>query len=185
MDREKIKRGVKLILEGVGEDTAREGLIETPDRVCKMYEELFAGYEERAEDHLQKRFTVENNDIVMEKDIRFFSLCEHHLMPFYGKAAIAYIPDGKVAGLSKIARTLEVYARRLQLQERLTTQVAEAFMNELNAKGVMVHIEAEHMCMTMRGIKKPGSKTVTMAKRGIFSEDEGLQDIFYKMIEER
>lgn len=185
MDRDKIKEGVKLILEGIGEDINREGLVETPDRIARMYEELAAGYSEDAAKHLQKRFHVDQNDMVLEKDIHFYSFCEHHMLPFYGTAAIAYIPNGEVVGLSKIARTLEVYAKRFQLQERLTAQVADVFMKELKPKGVMVLIEAEHMCMTMRGIKKPGTKTVTVVTRGVFDENEALQTQFYRMLERR
>ncbi len=182
MDKEKIKQGVKLILEGIGEDVEREGLIETPDRIARMYAELAAGYTDSAKEHLSKRFHVENNDIVMEKDIPFYSFCEHHMLPFYGKAAIAYIPGGEVVGLSKIARTVEVYAKRLQLQERMAAQIADAFESELGAKGVMVMLEAEHMCMTMRGIKKPGAKTVTVVTRGEFKENNHLQNQFYRML---
>ena len=120
--------------------------------------------------------------IVLEKDITFYSICEHHMLPFFGKAHVAYLPDGHVAGLSKLARTVEVYARRLQLQERLTAQVADALMENLHPKGAMVLLEAEHMCMTMRGIKKPGSKTVTVAMRGAFEEDAGLRESFYRML---
>ncbi|WP_304126359.1 GTP cyclohydrolase I FolE [Mogibacterium diversum] len=185
MDREKIMEGVKLILEGIGEDVEREGLLETPERVAKMYEELAGGYTDSASTHLVKRFDVENNDIVLEKDIEFYSLCEHHMLPFYGRVAIAYIPDGEVIGLSKMARTVEVFAKRLQLQERMTSQIADAFMEELNPKGVMVMIEAEHMCMTMRGIKKPGTKTVTVMARGSFENDECLQNTFFRMLEHR
>lgn len=185
MDREKIMEGVKLILEGIGEDVEREGLLETPERVAKMYEELAGGYTDLASKHLEKRFDVENNDIVLEKDIEFYSLCEHHMLPFYGRVAIAYIPDGEVIGLSKMARTVEVFAKRLQLQERMTAQIADAFMEELNPKGVMVLIEAEHMCMTMRGIKKPGTKTVTVMARGSFENDECLQNTFFRMLEHR
>ena len=185
MDKDKIIEGVKLILEGIGEDPVREGLIETPERVAKMYEELVCGYNDSAGTHLEKRFAVENNDIVMEKDIEFYSLCEHHILPFYGRAAIAYIPNGEVIGLSKMARTVEVFAKRLQLQERLTAQIADAFMNELKPKGVMVLIEAEHMCMTMRGIKKPGTKTVTAIARGAFDGNEQLQNKFFRMLERR
>lgn len=181
IDENKIKEGVRLILEGIGEDVEREGLIETPDRIARMYSEIYAGYEENPAEHLSKRFHVDNNNIVLEKDIVFYSTCEHHLMPFYGKAHIAYIPDNEVVGISKLARTLEVYAKRLQIQEQLTTQVAECIMKELSPKGVMVVIEAEHMCMTMRGIKKPGSKTVTMAALGEF-ENKELQDRFYQML---
>ena len=182
MDKKKIEEGVRLILEGIGEDINREGLLETPDRIARMYEELAAGYTDNASEHLKKRFHVDNNDMVMEKDIPF---CEHHMLPFYGKAAVAYIPNGEVVGLSKIARTLEVFAKRFQLQERLTAQIADVFMEELKPYGVMVLIEAEHMCMTMRGIKKPGAKTVTVVTRGVFNEDEKLQNQFYRMLESR
>lgn len=182
MDAEKIKSGVRLLLEGMGEDPQREGLIETPDRIARMYAELAAGYAEDAAEHLAVRFHVEEGGIVLEKDIRFYSMCEHHLLPFYGTAAVAYIPDGEVVGLSKIARTVEVYARRLQLQERMTAQIADAFMENLNPKGVMVYVEAEHMCMTMRGIKKPGSKTATYAARGVFETDAALQESFWHML---
>ena len=185
MDKEKIKEGVRLILEGIGEDISREGLVETPDRIARMYEELAGGYTDDAAKHLQKRFHVDNTDMVMEKDIHFYSFCEHHMLPFYGTAAIAYIPNGEVVGLSKIARTLEVYAKRFQLQERLTAQIADVFMEELAPHGVMVLIEAEHMCMTMRGIKKPGTKTVTVVTRGVFTDSEKLQNDFYRMLERR
>ena len=185
MDKNKIQEGVRLILEGIGEDINREGLLETPDRIARMYEELAAGYTDCAAEHLKRRFHVDNNDLVMEKDIPFYSFCEHHMLPFYGTAAIAYIPDGEVVGLSKIARTLEVFAKRFQLQERLTAQIADVFMEELKPRGVMVLIEAEHMCMTMRGIKKPGTKTVTVVTRGVFNDDEKLQNQFYRMLERR
>lgn len=182
MNSEKIKEGVKLILEGIGEDISREGLIETPDRIARMYEEIAGGYTDDAAVHLQKKFTVEDNDMVMEKDITFYSMCEHHMLPFYGKVAIAYIPDGQVVGLSKFARTVEVFAKRLQLQERLAGQIADAFMSELKPKGVMVHIEAEHMCMSMRGIKKPGAKTTTVVTRGEFVNNKDLQDRFFQLL---
>lgn len=182
MNRDKIMEGVKLILDGIGEDVNRQGLVETPLRVARMYEELAGGYKDDAKVHLEKRFKADSNDIVVEKDIQFYSMCEHHMLPFYGTATIAYVPDGEVVGLSKIARTLEVYAKRLQLQERLTAQVADVFMEEIHPKGVMVLLEAEHMCMTMRGIKKPGTKTVTTVARGIFAEDETLRNEFYRML---
>ena len=185
MDKEKIMEGVRLILDGIGEDINREGLLVTPDRIARMYEELAAGYTDDAAKHLEKRFHVDNNDMVVEKDIHFYSFCEHHMLPFYGTVAIAYIPDGEVVGLSKMARTVEVYAKRFQLQERLSAQIADAFMQELNPKGVMVLIEAEHMCMTMRGIKKPGTKTVTAVTRGVFDNNEELQNRFFRMIERR
>lgn len=182
VDHEKIKEGVRLLLEGIGEDVDREGLKETPDRIARMYEEIYGGMEEDAAEHLSKVFSVHHNEMVLEKDIVFYSTCEHHLMPFYGKAHVAYIPDGKVVGLSKIARTVETYAKRLQIQEQMTGQIADAIMEHLAPQGVMVMLEAEHMCMTMRGIKKPGSKTVTVAARGAFKEDAGLQEQFYKML---
>lgn len=182
MDQKKIEEGVRLILEGIGEDPNREGLLETPKRIAKMYEEICGGMRESAEEHLLKTFHAENTEMIVEKDIPFFSMCEHHMLPFYGKVHIAYIPDGKVAGLSKLARTVEVYARRLQLQEQMTVQIAEALMTYLAPKGVMVYAEAEHMCMTMRGVKKPGSKTVTISAKGNFENDEKLQNLFFQMI---
>ncbi len=181
-DQDKIKEGVRLILEGVGEDPNREGLLETPERVAKMYQEIFGGLEQDAKEHLAKRFTCDNNEMVLEKDITFYSTCEHHLLPFYGKAHVAYIPNGEVVGLSKIPRTVEVFARRPQLQEQLTAQIADAISEELHPLGVMVMIEAEHMCMTMRGVKKPGSKTVTYVTRGLFEEDQLLQDKFFRLL---
>lgn len=183
IDEEKIKQGIRLLLEGIGEDADREGLLETPDRIARMYRELYAGMEESAKDHLLKTFHVDSSEMVLEKDITFYSTCEHHLLPFYGKAHIAYIPDGKVVGLSKLARTVEVFARRLQLQEQLTGQIADALMQYMNPKGVLVMLEAEHMCMTMRGIKKPGSQTVTIARRGIFLDSPLLENQFFHMLE--
>jgi len=175
LNKEKIIEGVKLILEGVGEDINREGLIETPDRIARMYEEIFSGLNANAEKELSKTFEVDENNLVLEKDITFFSMCEHHLVPFYGKAHIAYIPKGRVVGLSKLARCVEIYAKKPQLQERLTNEIANAVMNYLDAEGVMVVIEGEHMCMAMRGIKKPGAKTLTTAFKGCFKEDFNLR----------
>ena len=182
IDENKIKEGVKLLLEGIGEDITREGLVDTPDRIARMYSEIYAGYEDDAANHLSRRFHVDNDDIVLEKNIVFYSTCEHHMMPFYGKAHVAYVPDGKVVGLSKLARTVEVFARRLQIQEQMTGQIADAMMEYLSPKGVMVVLEAEHTCMTARGIKKPGSKTVTIATRGVFEENEVLQTRFFQML---
>ena len=192
MDKEKIKDGVKLILEGIGEDISREGLIETPDRIARMYTEVFSGIDKDrvpCEDSdavvreiLSKTFEAQKGQLILEKDITFYSMCEHHLLPFYGKAHVAYISDGRVAGLSKLARTVEEYAKRPQLQERLTTQIADAVMNYLHAEGVMVVIEAEHMCMTMRGVKKPGSKTMTYVCRGCFENDNTAVDRVLKML---
>ena len=182
VDQKKIEEAVHLLLEGIGEDVTREGLTDTPNRVARMYEEIYKGMDEDAAVHLSKTFAVDSNEIVVEKDITFFSTCEHHLMPFYGKAHIAYLPDGRVVGLSKLARTVEVYARRLQIQEQMTTQIAEAIMEHLKPQGVMVMAEAEHMCMTMRGVSKPGSRTVTMAARGCFQDNPQLQQYFFEMI---
>ena len=184
IDQEKIKQAVRLLLEGIGEDPSREGLVETPERIARMYEEIYGGLTEDAGVHLAKTFTVEHSEMVLEKDITFYSTCEHHLLPFYGKAHIAYIPDGRVVGLSKLARTVEVYARRPQIQEQLTGQIADALEKYLEPKGVMVMIEAEHMCMTMRGIKKPGSKTVTTVTRGEFKENMELQKQFLAMVKD-
>lgn len=181
IDKDKIKAAVSLLIEGIGEDPNREGLIETPDRIARMYEEIFAGLDETPDEHLQKTFSTQNTDMIIEKDITFYSMCEHHFLPFYGRAHIAYIPNDKVAGLSKLARTVEVYAKRPQLQERMTVQIADALMEGLNAKGVMVILEAEHMCMTMRGIKKPGSRTLTIATRGEFEANQSLQNTFINM----
>ncbi|MCI8858593.1 MAG: GTP cyclohydrolase I FolE [Lachnospiraceae bacterium] len=182
IDKEKIKQAVTLLLEGIGEDVEREGLRETPDRIARMYEEIFAGLEQTPREALNKTFVVKEAGMVLEKDIVFYSTCEHHLLPFYGKAHIAYIPDGKVVGLSKLARTVEVYAHRPQLQEQLTAQIADALMEYLKPKGVMVMLEAEHMCMTMRGVKKPGAQTVTLTTRGDFSENQCLQEEFWRMM---
>lgn len=184
MDAEKIKAAVRLYLEGIGDDPDREGLLETPDRVARMSEEIFGGLTQTPEKHLMKQFTVEGNELVIEKDIAFYSCCEHHLLPFYGTVAVGYIPDGKVAGLSKLARTVEVYARRPQIQERLTAQIADALMEYLEPQGVMVKVEAEHMCMTMRGIKKPGSKTVTCVARGSFEGSFEKQQMFLNLLKE-
>lgn len=182
VDRRKIEEAVKLLLEGIGEDVNREGLKETPQRIARMYEEIYGGMDEDAGEHLLRTFAAENRQMVVEKDIVFYSTCEHHLMPFYGKAHVAYLPDGKVVGLSKLARTVEVFARRPQIQEKLTAQIADALMEHLAPRGAMVMLEAEHMCMTMRGIKKPGSRTVTYAVRGVFEEQEKLQDTFFQMV---
>lgn len=182
IEQEKIKEAVKLLLEGIGEDVTREGLADTPDRVARMYAEIFSGMGTDAEEPLARVFSVDSNEMVMERDIAFYSMCEHHMLPFYGKAHIAYIPDGRVVGLSKLARTVEVYARRLQIQEQMTGQIADDIMKYLAPQGVMVALEAEHMCMTMRGIKKPGSKTVSIAARGVFEENPVLQERFFQML---
>ena len=184
VNKAKIEEAVTMILEAIGEDVTREGLVETPARIARMYEEIFSGVDESSEELMAKRFHGENTDMVLEKDIVFYSMCEHHLLPFFGKVHVAYIPDGEVVGLSKLARTVDVYAKRPQLQERMTNQIADAIMNQLGAKGAMVMIEAEHMCMTMRGIKKPGSKTVTCVKRGEFEKNDALVHDFYRMLQQ-
>lgn len=183
MDKAKIEQAVSLFLEGIGEDINREGLLRTPERIAQMCEELFAGYTEDAGKHLSRTFTSNQKELVVEKDITFYSVCEHHLLPFYGKVHIGYVPDGKVVGLSKLARTVEVFARRAQIQEQLTGQIADALMEVLQPKGVIVMVEAEHMCMTMRGIKKPGSKTVSICTRGVAKENESLKNDFFHLIQ--
>lgn len=173
MDKEKIRRAVRDILEAIGEDPDREGLAGTPDRIARMYEEIYSGLKEDPRKHLEIFFQDEKHEeLVLVKDISFYSTCEHHLVPFFGKAHIAYIPKGgKLTGLSKLARVVETVARRPQLQERITKTIADSIMEVLSPYGVVVVVEAEHMCMTMRGIKKPGSKTITSAVRGIFEKD--------------
>jgi GTP cyclohydrolase I len=182
IDKGKVEEAVALLLAAIGEDSGRDGLRETPQRIARMYEEIMAGMEEDAAVHLGKTFEASNNDMVVMRDIVFYSVCEHHLMPFFGKAHIGYIPDGRVVGLSKLARTVEVYARRLQLQERMTAQIAEAVMTHLQPQGVMVVIEAEHLCVTMRGVAKPGNQTITTVMKGAFSEDEQRQELFWRMV---
>lgn len=184
VDKAKVEQAIRLLLEGIGENPDREGLKDTPDRIARMCIEIYGGLDEEADQHLLKQFQVENNEMVLEKDITFYSMCEHHLMPFYGKAHIAYIPNGKVTGLSKLARTVDVYARRPQIQERLTVQIADALDRVLEPKGVMVMLEAEHTCMTMRGIKKPGSKTMTVITRGEFKNNIELQKQFLAMVKD-
>jgi GTP cyclohydrolase I len=181
-DAGKIKEAVRLLLEGIGEDPRREGLVETPDRVAWMCLEMFGGADEDPGVHLSKQFPVEGSELVVERDIVFHSTCEHHLLPFFGKVHIGYIPDGKVAGLSKLPRTVEVFARRLQIQERMTGQIADAICESLSPKGVIVVVEAEHTCMTMRGVKMPGVKTVTTAARGAFADDFERQRLFLEQI---
>ncbi len=172
VDHAKIEEAVKMILEAVGEDPDREGLLDTPKRVARMYEEIFAGLHQDPKQYFETIFGEEHEEMVLVKDITFHSVCEHHLVPFYGKAHVAYIPkNGKVTGLSKLARAVEAISKRPQLQERITSTIANSIMESLEPHGVMVVVEAEHMCMTMRGVKKPGAQTVTSAVRGVFAED--------------
>jgi len=171
VDIPRIERAVREILISVGEDPDREGLIKTPNRVARAYGELMAGLQEDPKRHLKTVFTEDYDEVVLLRDIEFHSLCEHHLLPFTGRAHVAYLPDGKVVGLSKLARLVEGYARRPQVQERLTTQIADALMEELAPIGAACVIEATHTCMTIRGAKKHGSTMVTSALRGIFKEN--------------
>ncbi|MEL7622859.1 MAG: GTP cyclohydrolase I FolE [Clostridiales bacterium] len=172
MDEQKIKEAVTMFLTAIGEDPKRPGLAETPDRVARMVQEVFAGIGSDPKEHLARIFEEDHEELVLVSNIPMYSFCEHHLLPFFGKAHVAYIPHkGKVTGISKLARVVEGYSRRPQIQERLTGQVADAIMEMLNPYGVMVVIEAEHMCMTIRGVNKPGAKTTTSATRGIFRKD--------------
>lgn len=176
MDKKKIKKAVRLILEAIGEDLNREGLKDTPERVADMYEEIFAGMKQKPADVIKIFRAEEHDEMVILKDIPFYSVCEHHMMPFFGMAHIAYIPRGnKLLGLSKLARIVEMFAKRLQLQERLTSQVADTIMKSISPMGVLVIAEAEHLCTTMRGVKKPGSRMVTSAIRGIFRKNESTR----------
>ncbi len=169
IDREKVETAVRMILEAIGEDPEREGLLHTPQRVARMYEEIFRGAEQDPREFLQVSFTEYHDELVLIKDIPLYSMCEHHLLPFYGKAHVAYIPKGgRVVGISKLARVAEAYARRPQLQERLTSQIADCIYDTVKPFGVAVIIQAEHMCMTMRGVRTPGTLTVTSAVRGLF-----------------
>ncbi len=185
MDHEKIEAAVRMILEAIGEDPDREGLQKTPARVARMYEEIFAGMNQDPKQFFETMFDENHQEMVLVKDIPLYSVCEHHLVPFFGKAFVAYIPgaSGKVCGLSKIARLVDCYAKRPQVQERLTSQIADTLMEVLEASGVMVIIECEHMCMSMRGIKKPGTHTTTSAVRGTFKTNsitraEAMQHIY-------
>ena len=173
VDHPRVQRLVRELLEAIGEDPSREGLLETPRRVADMYVELFEGIESDPGEHLRVTFEVGHDEMVMVRDIPFTSLCEHHLVPFVGYAHVAYLPatDGRIAGLSKLARLVEGYARRLQVQERMTTQIAETMEAELHPRGTIVVLEAEHFCMSMRGVKKEGMTTVTSAVRGVFKDD--------------
>jgi GTP cyclohydrolase I len=173
VDRDRVERLVVELLEAIGEDPGRDGLRATPRRVAAMYEELFSGLDDDPETYLTVTFAAEHDEMVMVRDIPFASLCEHHMVPFVGKVHVGYIPgdDGRVTGLSKLARLVESYARRLQVQERMTTQIADTMERVLAPRGVLVVVEAEHLCMSMRGVKKPGTQTITSAVRGLFRDD--------------
>jgi len=184
-DQEKIEQAFRMILEAIGEDPDREGLKGTPARVARMYAEVLSGLNQDPKEPLSVCFSEEHDEMILVKDIPVYSVCEHHFLPFVGKAHVAYIPDqGRITGLSKLARVVDIVAKRPQLQERLTSQIADIIMEVLAAKGVMVVIEAEHMCMTMRGVKKPGSRTLTSAVRGIFRENKATRAEAFSLIKE-
>lgn len=183
-NREQIEHHIREILKLVGEDVEREGLLETPARVTRMYEEIFAGYEVDPREVLGVTFDEQHEELVIVKDIVYYSQCEHHMAPFFGKAHIGYIPSGKIAGLSKLARLVEAVTRRLQVQERITSQIADILEEELMPNGVMVVIEGEHLCMCARGVKKPGSKTVTSAVRGEFRSNSALRSEFLTLLKQ-
>jgi GTP cyclohydrolase IA len=173
VDVDRVRAAVAELLSAIGEDPEREGLVNTPVRVAAMYEELFSGLHDDPARHLEVTFAAEHDEMVMVRDIPFASLCEHHLVPFLGRAHVAYIPaeDGRITGLSKLARLVDGYARRLQVQERMTSQIADAIASVLSPRGVLVVIEAEHLCISMRGVKKPGTTTITSSVRGLFRSD--------------
>lgn len=183
-NREKIEHHVREILKLIGEDVEREGLIDTPARVARMYEEIYGGYEVDPRDVLGVTFEENHEELVIVKDIVYYSQCEHHTAPFFGKVHIGYIPSGRIAGLSKLARLVEAITRRLQVQERITSQIADIMDEVLKPQGVMVVVEGEHLCMCARGIKKPGSKTVTSAVRGTFRTDAASRTEFLSLIKE-
>ncbi len=186
MDKEKIKQAVTLFIEGIGDDPARRGLRRTPERVAAMCEEIFAGYTAEPSAVFREFHHEAHDEIVLVRDIPFYSMCEHHVLPFFGRAHVAYLPDGKrLCGISKLARIVEVHAKRLQLQERLTAQVADSLVKALRPKGVLVVIEAEHLCMTMRGVRAPGSRTVTSVVRGIFRENPATRAEAMSLLHDR
>jgi GTP cyclohydrolase I len=186
MDARKIQKGVRLIIEGIGENPERPGLRKTPERVAELYTEIFSGLVDSPEDLLNPMEGESHDEMVLLKDIPFYSVCEHHLLPFAGKAHIAYIPEGgRIVGISALARALEVFAKRPQVQERLTTQLADLLMKRLRPKGCMVIVDAEHLCISMRGIKKPGTRTVTSAVRGIFRTKQSTREELLQLIKEK
>jgi GTP cyclohydrolase I len=183
MDTDKIQRGVRLILEGMGENPEREGLIRTPERVACFYEEFFSGLDRDPREALRVFTTKNHDEMIILRDIGFTSMCEHHLLPFFGKAHISYIPDSdKIVGFSSLARVVEAMARRPQLQERMTTEIADYLIEAISPQGVMVVLEAEHMCMTIRGVKKPGTKVMTSAIRGLMRNHTSRSEAYSLMI---
>ncbi|HBX78836.1 MAG TPA: GTP cyclohydrolase I FolE [Acidimicrobiaceae bacterium] len=184
VDLLRVERAVREILAAIGEDPDRDGLRDTPARVARMYAETCAGLHEDPSRHLKVTFDAEHDELILVRDIAFYSMCEHHLVPFFGKAHVAYIPstEGRITGLSKLARLVDGFAKRPQVQERLTTQVADALVAELDPRGAVVVIEAEHLCMAMRGVRKPGSSTVTSAVRGLFRTDVSARSEAMRLI---
>ena len=184
-DEARIRKAIKEIIEAIGDDPKREGLAETPERVAEMYTELFAGIKKDPREELRVGFELGYREMVVLRDIPFYSMCEHHLLPFYGVAHIGYIPneEGRIIGISKLARVVEIISKRPQLQERMTTEIADAIMDAIKPEGVAVVIQAEHLCMIMRGIKKPGSNVITSAIRGIFSRKAASRAEFFSIIQ--
>ena len=182
VDRDRIKAAVIQLLEAIGDDPGREGLLETPRRISEMYEEIFGGLLIDPTEYLKVGFEVAHDEMVILRNIPFYSMCEHHFLPFHGEAHVGYVPDGRVVGVSKLARVVDGFARRPQIQEQLTSQVAEAIMETLHPDGVAVVIEAEHLCMTMRGVKKPGSRMVTSAMRGQFKRSSVTRAEFLSLV---
>ncbi len=186
LNRKKIEKGIRIILEGIGEDPERAGLKNTPQRIAEMYEEIFSGLATPTEEILKPIEGESHDEMVLLKDIPFYSICEHHLLPFIGKAHVAYIPSGgKIVGLSELAKAVEIFAKRPQVQERLTTQLADMIMKKLKPKGAMVVIDAEHLCLSMRGVKKPGARTITSAVRGMFRTRKSTRDEMLALIKNR
>ena len=185
IDQDKIKKAITSIIEAIGEDPAREGLVDTPSRVAEMYTELFMGVDKDAKEEMRVVYEAGHREMVVLRYVPFYSMCEHHLLPFYGVAHIGYIPDvdGRVVGISKLARVVEITARRPQIQERMTTEIADAIVDGLNPAGVAVVVQAEHMCMIMRGIKKPGSNIITSAVRGTFRTHPETRAEFFSLIQ--
>ena len=185
IDQDKIKKAITSIIEAIGEDPAREGLVDTPSRVAEMYTELFMGVDKDAKEEVRVVYEAGHREMVVLRYVPFYSMCEHHLLPFYGVAHIGYIPDvdGRVVGISKLARVVEITARRPQIQERMTTEIADAIVDGLNPAGVAVVVQAEHLCMIMRGIKKPGSNIVTSAVRGIFRTHPETRAEFFSLVQ--
>lgn len=186
MDKKKIEKAIRMLLEGIGEDPERPGLKNTPQRIADLYEEIFSGIESSIGEILKPIEGESHDELVLLKDIPFYSICEHHLLPFIGKAHVAYIPSGgRIVGLSELAKAVELFAKRPQVQERLTTQLADLIMEKVKPKGAMVIIDAEHLCMSMRGIKKPGARTVTSAVRGIFRTKQSTREELLELIKKR